>query len=1498
MATYLRFFRVRQPFYKSKSIKKYAKILLKWLKYLALFLLFLVLFFSLPPVQTRLAKSLTQSLNEDFGTDLLVKKVDLSILGSVALKGVEIRDHHKDTLIFIDKLSTSLLNAKRVLDNKVELGDISLKGVNFHLTHYPNESDDNLTVFTESFEEESQDTVSSGFLLKSSNIFIDKMNFRQVDLRSSEIPEFTATGLGGNLENFQIQGPNVHIDIRGLYFTDDHGLKVSNLTTDFVYTKKYMEFYNTRLRTTQSDIKANIKLSYKREDLADFNNKVTITGDFQESRIGIDDLKKYYDELSGDDVLNFSGAFLGSLNNFKAKNFELNSQKGVVIKGDLEFVNAVNTENGFQFEGNIQDLTATYDDLKEVLPNVLGSTLPTEFKRLGKFHIKGYTGITENSIDADISIASEIGSCVADLGINYKNSIDNATYKGFVTFNGFDVGIFFNDPLFGKMSFKGDVRGNGFTIDNINTELVGNFDYLEFRAYRYQNIAVNGQYRNKLFDGDLKVNDENLKMTFKGLADLSSEIYRFDFSSQVEYAELNQLNFFKRDSIAVFKGLIDFDLQGNNPNNLVGIANFKNTSYQNQNDTYDFKQFLILSKTEDNIRKIRVDSEDIVSGELVGDFNFEDFVPLAQNALGSIYTNYNPYKLDPHQFIEFNFRIYNQIVEVFFPEVKVAPKTTIKGRINADKNKLRLKVASPKIVAYGNTINDFELDTDNKRRLYDTKLSASSIETPYYNVSKLLLFNKTKNDTLFFKSNFKGGLDFNENFNLDFYYTINKEKLSVFGVQKSNLSFKNRTWVVNPKDDKNNKVTFDIKKTFYEFAPFQLESNNQKIAFKGAVRDTVYKNLVADFDKVKLQHILPEIDSLRIEGTLNGSIDFIQDKGLYKPKGTVGIDDFAINGIAQGDLSMNLQGNSLENYRVSMALAKNQAKSIAATGTVDFSTERPQMDLSVFLEEYSLKAYSPLGEDVLSNVRGTASGNFTLKGFVGNPTMNGTLRLANAGVTFPYLNVDYAFDGDAVIGLQEQSFILNNIALKDTKYNTSGVLTGNISHLNFESWFLNLNLSSDNLLVLDTQDSEEALYYGTGFISGNANVYGLTNNITFDIDAKTNPNTKFVIPLKDIASVEQFKLIHFKSEKTIEEKQQEIALDAIEGVALNINLEVTKDAQAQVVIDEVNGSDLKGSGTGDLRIEINTRGKFNMFGDYTIDNGVYSLKYGGVINKPFEIMKGGTISWNGNPYEANLNVTAIYQTNANPALLLDNFNTNRKIPVNLITKITGGLFSSKQEFDIEIPNVNPTIASELDFVLNDNDINSKMRQFFSLLAFGDFISDSRNSFDSNAVLTSTSSNILGSVLSDLISSKDGKLQLGLNYTQGDNLDVENINTDNFVDVSVRTQISDRVVVNGKVGVPVGAQTQSSVVGEVKVEVLLNEEGNFRGVIFNRQNEIQYSAQEEGYTQGVGLTYQVNFNTLSELLQKVGLKKKQDKKKKQKKKPVLSRHKKLINYKGN
>ena len=625
-----------------------------------------------------------------------------------------------------------------------------------------------------------------------------------------------------------------------------------------------------------------------------------------------------------------------------------------------------------------------------------------------------------------------------------------------------------------------------------------------------------------------------------------------------------------------------------------------------------------------------------------------------------------------------------------------------------------------------------------------------------------------------------------------------------------------------------------------------------------------------------------------------------QKNGSYSPKGNLVINDFSINNYQQGNLALQVTGNnSYKKYDVNLSLENKKAKSIAAIGDIDFSKKRPELDLKVFLKDYEIEAFSPLGEDVLSKLRGSVSGNFTATGFLRNPDFNGTLNFENAGLTFPYLNVDFNLEGNTTVLLEGQQFKLREVELKDTKHQTEGVLNGYIAHQNFEQWFMDLRIDTDNLLVLDTEEEEEVQYYGTGFLDGDAKIQGLTSNLTIVVNGKTNPGTLFVIPLSDIKTIDNYKLIHFKSEE--EKEIKDIKVKDIKGLDLHINLEVTKDAIAQVVIDKASGSELKGSGTGNLEIEINTRGKFNMFGDFEIDNGVYNFRYGGVINKPFVVQKGGTISWSGSPYKAELDLTAVYSTKANPANLLDNVYSNRKIPIDLYTKITGGLFSSQQEFDIKIPNANSTIASELEFKLNENDLDTKLKHFTFLLAFGTFYNEENIGYSATNGLTGTAAEVLGGLLSNVLNSKDGKFQVGLSYTQGDRTNVNSIDINDQVDVSVSTQITDRVIINGQVGIPVGANTQTSVAGDVKIEVLLNEEGNLRGTVFNRQNEIQYSTlEEEGYTQGVGLSYQVNFNTFSELLEKVGVKKKKDSSNVIIKKAdtVLTPHKKLINYKRN
>jgi len=1449
---------------------------LKCIGYFTLLLLFVSILLSIPAVQTKLGSIATTKLNQDFNTRISIKKIDLSFLGNVQLEGVEIRDHHQDTLIFVNELNTSIFKVKKIIQNKINLGNVSLDGVSVYMKTYRGETKDNMAVFVDSFGDDSQkDSLSSPFVLSSSNVYISNLNYKLINENALNPVSFSAKKGGASLQNLLIDGPNFSSKIRGLYFEDNKGLEITSLSTDFKYSKTAMRFKNTTLKTRNSEIKATIDFSYKIDDLSSFNDKVHITASFDNSVLSIPDLKKYYNELDGNDVLVFSGNINGKLNDFSLNKLRLTSKDGLGIIGDFDFLNAVNYNRGFNFNTNLKNFSASYIELIKLLPNVLGRVLPPETRKLGEFTMKGKVALTPKKIAAIFDLKSQIGDVISDIHID---DIDLATYKGNIELNNFDLGVLLNNPLFGKTSLRGDLKGGGFELDRVNTSFNAEVSKLNFNNYTYKNIDITGLYQFNTFDGNLKIDDEHFKMNFSALADLSSSPNKFDLKSEIKYLNLKETKLYKRDTIAILKGNVKIDLEGNTFDNMTGKLIFNDISYTNQFDQFDFKQFNLSSSIKDNLKRIEIASEDIANGYLSGNFYFSELLAVAQNSLGEIYSNYKPYFVKPNQFLDFNFTIHSQIVSLFFSEISIDDNTTFRGKINTNKNQLRLKLASPKIDFYGNEIKDLLLRTDNQNPLYNSHLTASKVQTKYYNVSELNLLSLYQNDTLFFKSVFTGGDKKNEDFNLDFFYTLNSVGKSVIGFDTSSFKFKDNIWNLSPSESIPNKITFDLKENEFNFSKFKLVSGAQKIAFKGSLDADVNKEFLINFTKVKLQSFLPIIDSLALKGSLSGSIDLVQKKGVYNPKALLTINDFDVNGFNQGDLSLSLKGdNSFEKYAVDLSIDNRKVKSIEATGFLDFSEKRPLIDLEVYLEEFGLDAFSPLGKDVLSSIRGTASGNFSLSGFIGNPVMDGALKLKNAGLKFPYLNVNYDFEVEPTVRLTEQSFVFEAFSLIDTKYKTKGFLKGNISHKNFNQWVLEMKIDSDNLLVLDTQNTDESTYYGTIFIDGEANFTGLTDQLTIDVNAKTMPQTNFIVPLKDVQTADSYRLIHFKSTITkTKEKQKQVALEAVKGLSLNLNMEVTKDATAQVVIDEINGSQLTGSGAGNLMIEIDTRGKFNMFGDYTINSGVYDFKYGGIVNKPFLIQKGGAISWNGNPFEANLDVTAVYKAKANPGVLLPNFNSNRKIEVDLVTRITGGLFSSKQDLNIQLTNVDPIIASELEFVLNDNNVNEKTTQFVSLLAFDNFVNPDKVDFNAGATISSRASSALAAAFSSLLSTPDDKFQLGLDYQQGNRgNDIDRLNTDNQVDVSVSTQLGDKVIINGKVGVPIGAQTQSSVVGEVKVEVLLNKDGNFRGVIFNRQNEIQYSTEEEGYTQGVGLSYQVNFNTLSSLLKKIALKKKKD-----------------------
>lgn len=643
--------------------------------------------------------------------------------------------------------------------------------------------------------------------------------------------------------------------------------------------------------------------------------------------------------------------------------------------------------------------------------------------------------------------------------------------------------------------------------------------------------------------------------------------------------------------------------------------------------------------------------------------------------------------------------------------------------------------------------------------------------------------------------------------------------------------------------------------------------NREQIRLRGELADSTYKDLQLDFKIVSLNKITPSIDSLKLQGEINGTLNILQKDDIYLPSCNLQISDFGVNEIPLGELSIGIVGNrDLTEYVVNSQISDNGIEKFSLLGNFSNRNDIPDADLMANFNNFSLEPFSPLGEGVITNIRGLLNGTAQIKGDLRNPDISGLLSLNDAGIAIPYLNVDYGFGPNSSVRLYNQTFDFENIQLTDAAMKTTAVLDGTIKHQFWDDWSLDLDVDTNNnrFLILNTPFEEEVLYYGTGYLNGEGRIFGPTRALTIKVNGETAEGTSLKIPLSDVASVGDYSFINFIEKKDQQTFEIEKTLRDYEGLELNFDLDVTPDAEVEIVVDQKTGSSLKGTGEGILLIEINTNGKFNMFGDFVVVTGTYNYRFGGVIDKSFNVKPGGSIVWDGTPLAAQLNMEAVYSLTANPAPLLDNSGVTRRISTDVVVQLTGELERPTIDFNIEFPGTSSIVQSELEYKLQDPTVEE--RNAFFLLAQGTFV-DEGSGLNQQAVtgnLIQTASGLVNS----LLGGGNDKFDFGFSLEQG-TLDPTQIQTENRLGVTVSTRISDRVLFNGRFGVPVGGVSETVVAGDVEVQVLLNEEGTLRAKIFNRENEIQqFLADQTGYTQGVGLSYEVDFNTFNDLLRKV------------------------------
>jgi len=1451
---------------KNKDLKVFKTIwnfVKKLFTAIILLLLLLVLIFLIPQIQSYYATKLTTSFNESYNTDLSIKSLKINYKGNLVLNDLLLRDDYDDTIIYAKTLSTSLINITGFSNSNIHFSNTEFDHLKFKLKQYKNEEDHEFSKFLEKLSD-STSSSDHPFQLKINRVLAYDGEFVIENENLSNSPTFSIQKLDFNLSNFRLYGSKFNLNLRRMSGILIQGIVVEDFSTVFEYTPSQMDFQNLSLDTPYSHIEGELQFDYKREDLNDFFDEVNLKAAFNNSTLSSTDLRRFYDGFGYGHQISFKGNANGQLNNLNLESLRLEGLSQTIFFGNLKLVNSFG-DAPFALDASSVDLTTTYLDLIELLPKDLKPNLPDYLKTLGKTQMLGIIDLSKNKLNTILKVDTEIGRASINLNFDGYQNPNTVKYKGFVDVLDFDLAAFFDTNSLGRTSFNLNVNGSGFTKESLNTLALGKINSIVVNEYNYKNIKLKGNLKAPYFNGNLHSLDPNFQFVFEGLLDASGEENLFDFNADINHADLYALNIVKRDPVADFKGKLNINLKGNSLDELKGKLLFNSFEYKNQLDSFKFEELTVVSSFQQSQQTITIDSPDVISGNLVGNFKLTKLPKLFSEAIENLYFKSEKDTSRNYQYVNFDIDIYNKIVEVFFPDIQVSANTFIKGSIDTSENGFSLNFRSPLIGVYNTTFENINIQIDTNNPLYNSYVEIENIGTSYYNISDFNMINVNLKDTLFVRTEFKGGQFKKDNYNLSIYQTLDSDNKSTFGFKRSSIVFNDNLWLVNKKSNTKNKV--EIERGFKNFTidSISVSSGEQAMLLNGILKDSTFKNLNLKFEDVELADIIPKQDRITFEGTVDGSLDIYQKDNIYSPNLDLTVDEFKFNSIPYGRFLLKANGNKdLSSFDIISKLQLQDELLFNAEGSIFTMENNQYFDVNLNFNKFDLQSFDVFGKEVISDIRGLIEGKMEISGKIQNPFFNGELRLSKAGMKVPYLNVDFDFDDNSKIRFDDKKFIIDDIMLTDVKHKTKGVLNGNITNREFKNWNLDLNISSDNLVVLDTDFKEGNLYYGTAFINGNASISGPLDEIEISVQAKTQKNTVFKIPLDDSESLGDNSFIYFLNleDKLSKEAGRKIQLKEVKGLSLNFDLDITRDAEVEIVVDPANGSSLKGRGAGTLLIEINTNGKFKMYGDFVAYEGEYNFKYSGLVQKRFEVVPGSNLTWNGDPVRANLDVQAKYVTEANPAILLENPTVNREIPVEVIINLGGQIVQPNIEFSLNYPNLSSVVKSELEYRMQGRE-NTEL-QALSLVTQGTFYSQA--GLGQNAITGNLIERASG-IVDDIISEEDNKFKLGLNYQQNDRSLTQN-NLADRVGLSLRTKISDRVLISGRFGVPVGGVSESVVFGDAEINFLLNETGSLRANVFNRESDIQFIGEELGYTQGIELSYTVDFDNFKELINKI------------------------------
>jgi len=1469
---------------------------------------FLVL--QMPPVQNFLISKYLGSLTEITGFKSSIKNFKMLWFDRLELDGVDVYDPDHNKMIGVEKLMINFKLSHLLTHEDIDIDGLYVDGAQVLLTDvYATDSSRhlNINVFIDRIAEQyaSTNDVPSGRSPKINigEATVEKSSFIYIDADQDSIKtgfdyyHFALDVDEGQLEKFMIQGDTTEFKVNTLIVQDRQTqFKVNQLSTFFRICQKSMEYKGIDLNAGKSTVSDTVIFRYNNlADLSDFVNKVTIQANLKNCSIDPKDLAVFAPGVERlGQVVNVNGRVNGLVNKFKYTNMDMQIGNSI-LRGSLEMEGLPDIYETFIII-NLKNSTLSFPDIAFLL----NEQAMAQLEPLGKVALQGQFLGYPNDFVAQAIVDSKLGLISSDINLKInEGDFDQSVYSGRLALNDFSLGEYLNDTIFfQQLNLNGRIKGAGFKASNADFILDGKISSIGLNGYNYTNITTNARFASEFFSGALTINDPNLEFTAKGSIDLRQDRNIIKIQGSLDTAFLQNLKL--ADDQIFLQSDLDVNMRGLELDSLIGTADLKNFKIRYQGEELNLQNIHLNSQKQGQQRSILLQTT-LIDATIKGGFLLSDISTDAKTLLdelrlnirndkNEIQTYYNSKTRKPKEYeakFDINVKQIDALAKLTDVDLRLSRNVAVSGSFSSGRTTIfRLYTNIDSLHYSGSDFYHTDLEvTASKINDSTNVLAMAYVNSEQQVFGKNLITKNLLVEGIWNKDHIDFGIDADQegqNNSMRVRGAVNfKPDSTQIIFLPSALTLLERVWTFSP----DNRILMANREWY--FRNLTLINEDQSLGLSGYISQDSLKKLFFTVDHFDVS-TLNAVTGLKFTGTLNAKAnvnDFYSNLSL---ENDIYIDSLTINEFLVGNVTgKNHWSTHDKKFDVNFFIDRLNNRIIDVTGYYDPKNNQSPLNLNASLQEANLKIIEPFLTDILSQWGGTISGSYKIQGKPNEPEFSGEGSVTNGQVMVNYLKTQYHFEGN--VKLSKNALTLEEFELVDGLKNKA-MLNGDISHTNFTNTYINLSARFQNFQVLNTSAKDNDLFYGTAYATGRVSLVGPVSNLKISATARSEKSTRIFIPIGGSSSVSKKEFINFVSfsDSTFMKNLKKKTNNKVDlsGITMNLNLDITPDAYCEIIFDQKVGDIIRGRGRGDLQLQLDTKGEFNMFGVFEFTEGFYNFTLYDIINKEFQIQKGSRITWYGDPYTGTLSINASYNQLASFGPILSDQSLSsypqirRKYPVQVMLKLDGPMLASTIGFDIvakDLPqniNINGQLV-RLDFEFNafksrldEQELN---RQVFSLIVLRRF--SPPDAFNTSGSLANSVSELFSNQLSNWMTQVDENLEIDVDFGSFDN---DAFNTfqlrASYTAMQGRARITRDGTFNNNSQTTAGGATNtnnaSSLIGDWTVEYLLTADGKFKVKLYNRTNVNTITnaiGTQNTYTTGMSLSYSQSFNEISDLI---------------------------------